>query len=42
MMSINCESYKKLQLAALVRATAAKMLAATIAAVATMLVAIQW
>ena len=41
-MSTNSECYKKLWLVAIMAATAATTLAATIAAVATMLTAIQW
>ena len=41
-MSTNCECYKKLWLAAVVVATEAKTLAATMAAVATILGAIQF
>ena len=41
-MSTNSECYKKLQLAAVIAAMAATMLVATMAVVATMLVAIQW
>ena len=41
-MSKNCECYKKLRLAAVVVAVAAKALAATMAVAATILVGIQW
>ena len=41
-MSTNCECYKKLWLVAVVAAMVAKTLAAIMAAVATVLVAIQW
>ena len=40
--STNCECYKKLRLAAVMAALAATTLVATMAAAATMLVAIQW
>ena len=42
MTSTNCGCYKKLRLAAVVTAVAAKTLVATIAAVVTVLAAIQW
>ena len=41
-MSTNCECYKKLRLAAVMVAMAATTLVATVAAVATTLVTIQW
>ena len=42
MMSTNYECYKKVLLAAVMEATAATMLEATMAAAATMSAAIQW
>ena len=41
-MTINCECYKKLWLAAVMVALVATTLVATMAVVATMLAAIQW
>ena len=41
-MSMNCECYKKLRLAAVVAEMGARTLVATIEAAAIMLVAIQW